>query len=156
MPRLIQYIQTLPDKLYDIEIKQHREKRSLDANAYMWVLCDKIAQALHTDKDSVYLDMLQRYGVFTHIIAKPQAVERFKAEYRTVKELGEVTVNGTTGIQLQCYFGSSTYDTKEMARLIDGIVNECHDLEIDTKSPDEIDYLKSLWGKERDDEKQTK
>ena len=134
-------------KELDVEIKQHRKKRSLDANAYCWVLLSKIAENIKTSKESVYLEMLQRYGVFTHVIVKHEIVDRVKAEWRTVVELGEVTVNGKTGVQLQCYFGSSTYDTKEMATLIDGIVGEAKELGIETMTPSEIALLKEKWGK---------
>lgn len=128
-----------------ISIKQHREKRSLDANAYCWVLLQKLAEVLETDKDSLYEEMICKYGVFTHLIVKPSAVERVKEEWRAVRELGEVIVNGKTGIQLQCYFGSSTYDTKEMSVLIDGIVRECQDLGIETLTPEEIADMKRKW-----------
>lgn len=128
------------------EIKQHRKKRSLNANAYLWVLLGKMAEVLKTDKDELYLMMLERYGVYTHIIVKPHVVEQVKQQWRTVRELGEVIVNGQKGIQLQCYFGSSTYDTKQMATLIDGVVSECQELGIDTLPPDEIQEMKNKWG----------
>ena len=128
-----------------ISIKEHRERRSLDANAYCWVLLQKLAEVLNTDKDSLYEEMICKYGVFTHLIVKPNAVDRVKEEWRSVRELGEVTVNGKTGIQLQCYFGSSTYDTKEMSVLIDGIVRECQELGIETLTPDEIADMKRKW-----------
>lgn len=133
-------------KLLSVEIKQYRARRSLDANAYMWVLLSKMADVLRTTKDELYLEMLNRYGVFTHIVVKPEVVGRVKAEWRTVRNLGEVTINGKTGIQLQCYFGSSTYDSKEMTTLIDGIVDECHDLNIETMPDAEIQRLKESWG----------
>ena len=114
-----------------VEIKQFRHKRSLDANAYMWLLLSKMAEVLHTTKDELYLQVLDRYGVYTHVVVKPNVVDKIKQEWRTVRELGEVKVNGQTGIQLQCYFGSSTYDTKEMATLIDGVVSECKELDIE-------------------------
>lgn len=133
-------------KYLTVEIKQYRAKRSLDANAYMWVLLSKMAIVLKTTKDDLYLEMLDRYGVFTHIVVKPAVVDRVKAEWRTVRELGEVTVNGKTGQQLQCFFGSSTYDTKEMATLIDGIVSECKELNIEVLPPDEVERLKTAWG----------
>ncbi|MDF2608958.1 MAG: hypothetical protein K0R92_432 [Lachnospiraceae bacterium] len=133
-------------KKLKITAAQYREKRSLDANAYMWVLLQKLAEVLHTTKDELYIDMLGKYGVFTHIIVKPHVVARVKEEWRTVKELGEVTVGGQTGIQLQCYFGSSTYDTKEMSVLIDGVVQECKDEGIETLPPDELARMKKEWG----------
>lgn len=138
------------DKIKDCEklsIKavKHRERRSLDANAYMWVLLQKIAEVMHQDKWNVYVEMLGRYGVFTHIIVKPNVVEKVKEEWRTVKELGEVSVNGTTGIQLQCYFGSSTYNTKEMSVLIDGVVSEAKEMGIETLPPAELERMKAAW-----------
>lgn len=137
----------LQDKPLAVEIKPFRKKRSLDANAYFWTICEKIAVAINSTKDDVYLEMLSRYGVFTHIIAKPLTVERVKKEWRTVRDLGEITVNGSTGIQLQCFFGSSTYDTKEMSRLIDGAVTEARELGIETATPAEVSLLKEAWGK---------
>lgn len=133
-------------KELDAEIKVHRERRSFDANAYMWVLLTKMAAVLHTTKDELYLLVLERYGVFTHVIVKPEVVERVKQEWRTVRELGEVTINGKTGVQLQCYFGSSTYNTKEMSTLIDGVVSECKELDIETLTPKELALLKQDWG----------
>ena len=128
-----------------IKAVKHRNKRSLDANAYCWVILQKIAEVLHQDKWNVYLEMLGKYGVFTHIIVKPNVVDKVKEEWRTVKELGEVSVNGMTGIQLQCYFGSSTYNTKEMSVLIDGIVYEAKELGIETLPPDELERMKIEW-----------
>lgn len=140
-------IDKIKDKLLRLTAKQYREKRSLDSNAYAWVLMQKIAEAIQSDKWSVYLMMLERYSrAFTHIIVKPDIVDRVKAEWRTVRELGEITVNGMTGIQLQCYFGSSTFDTKEMSVFIDGLVDECRQLGIETLPPEEIERMKREWG----------
>lgn len=143
---LPEYERLKKSKKLRILVTEYRERRSLDANAYMWVLLQKLAEALHTTKDDLYLDMLGKYGVFTHIIVKPHVVSRVREEWRTVKELGEVTVGGQTGIQLQCYFGSSTYDTKEMSTLIDGVVQECKDQGIETLPPDELARMKKEWG----------
>ena len=140
-------IDKIRDKLLNLTAKIHREKRSLDANAYAWVLMQKIAEAIHTDKWSVYLMMLERYSpVFTHIIVRPEAVERVKGEWRPVKVLGPIQVNASSGIPLQCYFGSSTFDSKEMASFIDGIVSECKEMGIETLPPDEIERMRREWG----------
>lgn len=140
-----EFIDNKKDKLYVAEIKEYREKRSLDANAYFWVLCQKLAEVLHTDKDSIYLEMLDRYGQFDFHIVKPKAVERTKKEWRLVRDLGEVTVNGNTGVQLQCFYGSSSYDTHEMNVLINGIVSECKELGIPTETPEELQRLCDEW-----------
>lgn len=135
------------EETLDIEIKKHRNKRSLNANAYCWALLQKLAEKLNTSKDELYLTMLERYGQFTHLVVKPNVVERVKEEWRTCRELGEVVVNGKKGIQLQCYFGSSTYDTKEMATFIDGIVSECKELGIETLDDLELKRIVDEWGK---------
>jgi hypothetical protein len=129
-----------------IKAVQYREKRSLDANAYLWVLLQKMAEVLQTDKWSLYLKMLKRYGQFTYIVVKPTAVEAVKKQWRECEEVGEIDVNGTKAVQMLCYYGSSTYDTKEMSVLIDGVVNECHDLGIETLPPDELRKMKERWG----------
>lgn len=133
------------DKL-KIEAVKYRAKRSLDSNAYAWVLMQKIAEVANTDKWTIYLRCLQRYSrAFTHVIVKPEAVDKMKEMYRTCIDLGEITVNGRTGHQLQVYFGSSQFDTKEMAVFIDGIVSECKELGIETLPPDELERMKLAW-----------
>ena len=87
-----------------IRVDKFKNKRSLDANAYMWALLQKMAEVLHSSKDELYIALLGKYGVFTHIIVKPNVADRVKAEWRTVRDLGEVTINNQTGIQLQCSF----------------------------------------------------
>ena len=79
------------------------------------------------------------------MIVKPEAVNRMKELYRTCVDLGEITVNGRTGHQLQVYYGSSCFDTKEMAVFIDGIVRECKDPNIETLPPDELERMKKGW-----------
>lgn len=135
------------EKPYTVEIAPLKKKRSLDANSALWQMLTKMAEVLHTTKDELYLEMLARYGVFTHIVVKPNVVERVKDEWRTVRELGEVTINGKTGIQLQCFFGSSTYDSKEFSVLLDGVISEAKELGIETLSQSEADRMIKEWGK---------
>jgi len=130
-----------------IEAKKYRQKRSLDANAYAWVLMQKIAEVIHSDRWSVYIEMLKKYSrEFTFVICKENAIDRLKELYRTCVDLGEVNVNGTEGHQMQVFFGSSTFDSKAMSVFIDGIVSECKELGIEVIPPDEIARMKSMWG----------
>lgn len=134
-------------KQLDIEITVHRKKRSLNANAALWLLLGKMAGVLNTNKDDLYLLMLERYGVYTHVIVKPAVVAKVKEQWRTVRELGEVTVNGQTGIQLQCYFGSHTYNSLEFSKLLDGVISEAKDIGIEFISREERDLMIEEWGK---------
>lgn len=139
-------IDKLKDSKLSIKAVKHREKRSLDSNAYAWVLMQKIAETSNTDKWSVYLECLKSYSrAFSHVIVKPEAVEKMKELYRTCVDLGEISVNGMTGHQLQVYYGSSTFNTKEMSVFIDGIVSECKELKIETLPPEELERMKAAW-----------
>lgn len=65
------FVSEMKDRMYTAKLGEKRQKRSLDANAYAWVLMGKIAEKVGTCKDDVYLQMLERYGVYTHFIVKP-------------------------------------------------------------------------------------
>lgn len=122
-------LQAIKDgKEVTVEIKVKRKHRSLDANAFLWQVLSDMAARLHTSKDELYLMMLERYGVFAHYIVHPGAVDRVKREFKTVRVLGEVTVNGKTGVQVQVYYGSSNYNTKEFSVLLDGVLSEAKDI----------------------------
>ena len=60
-----------------------------------------------------------------------------------VTETTKSKLEGFTNVL--AYYGSSTYNTKEMSRLIDLIVRECNQLNIETKSKSEIDSLLKQW-----------
>lgn len=140
------WIDELTGDKFNIEIKKYRRKRSLNANSLLWLILSEMAVKLRTSKEELYIEMLARYGVFTHIVVKPEAVDRVKEQWREVRELGPVVIGGQKGIQLQCYFGSSTYDTKEMSVLLDGVVSEAREIGIAVMSESERALLLSEWG----------
>ena len=131
-----------------IRAAQYRKKRSLDANAYLWVLFQKMAEALRTDKWSLYLQMLKRYGKFTYIVVKPTAVEAVKKQWRECEEIGEIDVNGDRAVQMLCYYGSSAYDAKEFSILLDGVISEAKDLGIETLPSEELERMMEQYGKQ--------
>ena len=115
------------DKL-SIEAVKYRKKRSLSANALLWACLGEIAAALRTDKWTVYLLMLKRYGKYTYICVKPNMVSAVKLQWRECEEVGKITLNGQEAVQLLCYFGSSTYNTQEMSVLLDGVISEMKEM----------------------------
>lgn len=143
-PKLLDKLEQLKDKDIKLDINKNSDKRSLNANAYFWKLVTELGHKLGFDKDQMYIRQLSRYGVFQDIIIKREALPHFEKEFRYVEifddgyEVGEM-------LTARCYFGSSLYTTKEMSDLIEGTVNDCHDLGIDTWSKEEIDYLLSIW-----------
>ena len=139
----------LNNKAYDITIKEHKEKRSKNANDYSWVLQDKIAKALNMGIDELHKRMVLDYGVLETFSLKEQAFESAKRMFDYYKVLGESELNGTKFIHVRAGIGTHLYNTSEMANFIDGVVQEAQNLGIDTKTPAEIEELKSLWGTER-------
>ena len=130
----------------EYEIKQHKQKRSLSANAYAWLLMDKIAAAIHSTKEEVYKNAINDVGVFTEIkVADAEAARRFKTIWQA-NGLGWLTktVDDTT---VYAYYGSSSYNTAEMARLIDYIVDEAKRLHIETLPPERLEIMITEWGK---------
>lgn len=142
----LQEIDEIKDAKLNIVVKKHRKKRSLDSNAYAWVLMQKISEKVGKSKWEVYLDMLQRYSkAFTHLIVKPKAVDAVMNMYRTAIDLGEIVVNGQRGHQLQVYFGSSTFNTDEMQVFLTGIVETAKEMGIQTETPEEIARMNATW-----------
>lgn len=133
----------LHDKPVEVTIKRYREKRSLDANAYLWALVTKIANALRESKEDIYFDMLKRYGQGGAVSVEQKYAEDFKRSYKYNEYLGASDLNGKTFEHFRFWVGSSEYDTEEMSILIDGVVYEAKNLGIETMPPEE---LKSLLG----------
>lgn len=129
------------DKVF--EVKEHKEKRSLNANAYAWSLITKIADALRTSKEECYLEMLKRYGQ-SEIVSVLSQID-VSGYFKYYEPLATATLQGKEFTHYKIYKGSSEYDTREMSILIDGIVSEAKELGIETIPPKEIERLKNLW-----------
>jgi len=131
-----------------IEVKRWRKKRSLDANAYAWVLIDKIAQATGVPKTEVYRQAIREIGGVSDIVAVPDnAVDKFREGW-SKQGIGWQTeiLDSKPGYKrIVVYYGSSTYDTKQMSALIDSLVQEAQALGIETLPPAEIARLQSQW-----------
>ena len=125
------------------EVKQHREKRSLNANAYAWTLIGKIADVVRSSKDEIYLQMLKRYGQ-SSIVSVVSEVD-VSGYFKYYEEFGQSSLNGKDFTHYKIFKGSSEYDSKEMSIVIDGIVSEAQELEIETVPPYEIEILKGIW-----------
>ena len=149
--KIVKYMST--GKRISIDIK--REKRSVDANAYMWVLLDKLANKLSNDGVVYTSEMLYKHAIHmtgrpTYLPIRRDAVEAFKRQWRMdrigriAEVMGESKIPGY--VVVAAYQGSSEYDSKEMSRLIDFIVEECKEQGIETQSPEYIKRLLTEWG----------
>lgn len=138
----------------DLAVKKWTKKRSLDANAYCWVLCDKIAKELCKDgtvitKEKVYQDAVLQIGTFESMIVSEKAFENFKRiwEKQGLGFLIQEAGRKDKCVKVHCYYGSSTYDSKEMSLLLEYIVQNAKNLNIETKPKEEIDSLLKAWEK---------
>lgn len=137
----------------NIEMKKWYKKRSLDANAYCWVLCNNIANELSkngiTTKEEIYRDAILQVGSFEPFIVQEKTFEKFKRIWEK-QGLGflvqEVSRQGKC-VKVNCYYGSSTYDSKEMSLLIEILIQLAKSLNLETKSQNEINSLLESWDK---------
>lgn len=150
-------IERLKEKKLSVELKEYREKRSLDANAYHWVLVGKIAKALGQSANWVHNNMLRKYGkimvidgqgVYTVLPDTDEAAKIIdEAQTYHLKPTSQVKP-GKGGIMYRTYMmlkGSRDYDTAEMSTLIDGVVRECKELGIETLPPKEIERMMKAY-----------
>ncbi len=139
---LIKRLVELPnDKKY--ELKEYREKRSLNANNYYWQLVTELGNVLGMDKEWLHFLLLQKYGQSEMISVVAEIDMSDYLKYYT--EAGESVLNGKTFKHYKVYKGSSEMDSKEMSILIHGLVDECQTQGIETKTPEEIKSLLDRW-----------
>lgn len=148
------------DKL-NVEMKKQRNRRSLDANAYYWALLTKLAKLLRLSNAELHNSLLSKYGFLEYVeertlktvLPDTDAAFRKVMESQTyhLKPTADVRC-GKDGKPYRTYLmlrGSSTYDTGEMSRLIDGLVSECREIEMpafEIASPEERRILKERYG----------
>lgn len=131
-----------------VRMKKYRQRRSLDANGYLWVLCTEIANHpdIRSSKDEIYEEMLQKYGYLYEdddgyiSITVKAAVDMSKIDghWKFYKS------NGKFSSYLKIK-GSSEYNTAEMAQFIDMVVQEAKELGIDTMPPKKLERMLEKW-----------
>ena len=142
-------ISSLKDKEYVVQVKEYHKRRSLDANAYCWELIGKLSKATGLPKNEIYKSAIKEIGgVSETVCVQTGAAERLCKAWQS-KGLGwqsetfDSKIDGCTNVIL--HYGSSAYDTAQMSRLIDNIVQDCRALNIETMTPRELEDLKAAW-----------
>jgi len=140
---LIVYLATRDDSK-EYEVKEHKRKRSLDANAYYWVLVNKIAGALNQTKELVHMEMLRFYSETYSVLLPAEQDIKGLIKYFDV----ESTIKRGNKLykSYKAYLPSSEMNTKQMSVLIDGVVHEAKQLGIETMTPNQIEEMKAMWG----------
>ena len=137
-------------KVYEADLKEHRNRRSLDANSYAWVLMGKLANKVGLPKEEVYREFVKDVGDNYEILPiRNDAVDKWIANWQgkgigwVCDILGESKLDGYTNVIT--YYGSSTYDSLQMSKLINLIVEECKQQGIETMTPAELALLMDGW-----------
>lgn len=138
-------IEKVKDKDLNVRITKHYNKRSLDANAYCWVLISEIADKMTISKDECYLRMLKDYGQQFVCKIPNKYVEHFKRNEKYFED-HESLEPEEKAQYFRVFVGSSNYDTEEMRVFIEGIKQEAEALGIDTRTPNEIAEMLAVWG----------
>ena len=140
---IISWMLAQDDKSKVYQIEEYKEKRSLNANNYAWLLIGQIADRMRLSKEDVYLKMLKDYGQSSVVsVLSSVDVDGFFKYYSV---FGNSNLNGKEFTHYKVYKGTSEYNTKEMSIFLDGVVQEAENLGIETKTPNEIERLKRMW-----------
>lgn len=134
-----------------IRISEHNQKRSLDANAYCWTLIGKLAEKLKKESTEIYRSAIKEIGGNSDTVCVQNKAVQSLCDGWQRNGIGWQTdtfpskIEGCTNVIL--YYGSSTYDTAQMSRLINLIVQECQQQGIETRNEEELKSLLGEWGK---------
>ena len=150
MGKAMAIVRKMKPKAYDLTVKEHRKKRSLDANAYAWVLIGKLADAMRVTPTEVYTNAIQNIGGNYEVIPiREEAVEKFTEIWKKqglgwpCVDMGPSKIAGYRN--LRAYYGSSTYDTRQMSMLIDSLIQDCKALDIETLSEERLSAMMEGW-----------
>ena len=137
--KLSQYLWQL-DKDKKYEIKEYKEKRSLNSNAYAWKLITEIGNVVRKSKEEVYLQMLKDYGQ-SEIVSMLSSISPV-GYFKYYEKFGTGTINNKDFTHYKIYKGSSEFDSREMSIFIDGIIHEAENLGIPTLTEEEIKKMR--------------
>lgn len=137
-------------KAYEIDIKEYREKRSLDSNAYCWTLIDRLAEKLALPKTEIYRSYIKEIGGNSETVCvREKAAEKLRNgwEHNGLGWQTDTTPSKIPGrVNVVLYYGSSTYDVAQMGRLIDMVVQDCKAQGIETLPPEKLAAMSEEWG----------
>lgn len=148
-----QFILTKRDKPHVLEIKEKKQKRSADANAYFWTLLTEAAAALGNTKEELYLKYVRRVGPYKDFTMTEDEAKTFRKAWSMLgtgwpTEQVDYTPDGEQ-VVIRAYYGSSQYSKKQMSLLIDSLVTDCKAIGIETLTPDKLSLLKEGWNAQR-------
>lgn len=151
-PNALEGIETLKDKELWIEAKVYRKKRSLSQNDYLHVLVRKLVEESNPPVTEEYMKniLIGKYGQHIYLDDGIPVVYKTNAPPEYMLEQKGLHVKVARGGENNIWFyylmkPTRQMDTREMSRLIDGAIEECRELGIQTDTPQEIERLKAIW-----------
>ena len=150
MGKAMAIVRKMKPKAYDLTVKEHRKKRSLDSNAYAWTLIGKLAEVMRITPTEVYVNAIKNIGGNYEVIPiSEEAVDKFTEVWKKqglgwpCVDMGPSKIEGYRN--LRAYYGSSTYDTRQMSLLIDSLIQDCKALDIETLSEEKLSAMMEGW-----------
>jgi hypothetical protein len=146
-------IRGIKKKLYVLSVKEHRNKRSLDANQKMWALINEMSTMIKLTPEEIYQGYIPDVGNNFHVFpVRPEDINEFAVDWchghigRMVEDMGPCRKRDLIGYHnLRCYKGSSEYDTQTFSRLLELVMQDCRQLGIETMSERERSLLMEEW-----------
>lgn len=152
MEQIIQYL-FKQDKTKKYEVKEVKKKRSTNANNYFWRLLQELCEVQNLDTIEEYKKRVKELGIFRRFRIEPKDVKTFEIMWQDKGiawfcEIADTEYIGNVEFKIiHAYYGSSSFNSKQMSRLIDNLVQDCQAIGIETKNRAEIDSLLKEWDK---------
>lgn len=150
--QIVQYL-FKQDKTKKYEVKEVKKKRSTNANNYFWKLLQELCEVQNLDTIEEYKKRVKELGIFRRFRIEPKDVKTFEIMWQDKGiawfcEIADTEYIGNVEFKIiHAYYGSSSFNSKQMSRLIDNLVQDCQAIGIETKSKAEIDSLLKEWDK---------
>lgn len=143
LPQILEFIASLESDIeYELTIDKPKKAKSNDANAYYWALLGKLSEKVNVPPKQIYRHHVQDVGGNYEVVPiRDDAVDVWQKNWErkglgwVCESLGESKLRGYTN--MICFYGSSTYDTRQMSRLIDLCIEDCKAQGIETLTPSE-------------------
>ena len=138
-------------KVVEMILQAVKKARSIDANSYCWILCQKLAEKLGATKEEIYRQTIYEVGQFVIVPIRADAAAEYVRVWQSrglgwiAEEIGDSKHDGY--VKIMTYFGSSVYNTEQMSLLISELVKECKAQDIETATPAELERMKGEWGR---------
>ena len=146
-------LEQLKDIKLSVQVKKWRKKRSINANNYFWKLLSEYSEEKNVDTIEEYKERVKRLGIFRRFRIEDKDKKTFEIMWQDKGiawfcETADTEYIGDIEFKIiNAYYGSSSFNSKQMSRLINDLVEDCKEAGIETKPQAEIDSLLKEWDK---------